>query len=141
MSTLYRLGRSSAPQPRPRSPAAAGWSVAFTPDAVPALTSVFPLAWTHHPLLARFAFNAGRGRIAEPDQANWSAWLAGLAEELADPDRLGAREAVAALLTRLLVATRLRGGEEEVIAVHTPPSLAAPVLSGQRSTVRVMRKR
>ncbi|WP_206025310.1 helix-turn-helix domain-containing protein [Micromonospora zingiberis] len=80
------------------------WSVAFTPDAVPALTSVSPLAWTHHPLLALFASSAGPGRIAEPDRANWSAWLADLAEELADPGRLGAREAVAALLTRLLVA-------------------------------------
>ncbi|MEV6814804.1 AraC family transcriptional regulator [Micromonospora sp. NPDC051296] len=80
------------------------WSVAFTPDAVPALTSVSPLAWTHHPLLALFTFSAGHGRIAEPDQASWSAWLADLAEELADPGRLGAREAIAALLTRLLVA-------------------------------------
>lgn len=91
------------------------WSVAFTPDAVPALTSVFPLAWTHHPLLALFAFSAGRGRIAQPDQANWSAWLADLAEELADPGRLGAREAVAALLTRLLVA-----------AARLAPSAPAP---------------
>lgn len=80
------------------------WSVAFTPDAVPALASVSPLAWTHHPLLALFAADAGHGRVAEPDQANWSAWLADLAEELTDPDRPGAREAVAALLTRLLVA-------------------------------------
>ncbi|WP_433533142.1 AraC family transcriptional regulator [Micromonospora sp. CA-263727] len=80
------------------------WSVAFTPDAVPALTSVSPLTWTHHPLLALFAAGAGPGRIAEPDRSDWSAWLADLAEELADPGRLGAREAVAALLTRVLVA-------------------------------------
>ncbi|MDX6433260.1 MAG: AraC family transcriptional regulator, transcriptional activator of pobA [Streptosporangiaceae bacterium] len=80
------------------------WSVAFLPDAVPALASVSPLAWTHHPLLALFASSAGHGRVAEPDQANWSAWLADLAEELAAPDRLGVREAVAATLTRLLVA-------------------------------------
>jgi AraC-like DNA-binding protein len=80
------------------------WSVAFTPDAVPALASVSPLAWTHHPLLALFASSAGHGRVAEPDQATWSVWLADLAAELADPGRLGACEAVAALLTRLLVA-------------------------------------
>ncbi len=30
------------------------WSVAFTPDAVPSLASVSPLAWAHHPLLALF---------------------------------------------------------------------------------------
>ncbi|MEV4199553.1 helix-turn-helix transcriptional regulator [Micromonospora globbae] len=80
------------------------WSVAFTPDAVPALRSVSPLVWMHHPLLALFSSSAGHGRIAEPDQPNWSAWLADLAAELADPGRLGAPEAVAALLTRLLVA-------------------------------------
>lgn len=80
------------------------WSVAFTPDAVPALATISPLAWTHHPLLALFASGAGHGRVAEPDRANWSAWLADLAAELADPGRPGAREAVAALLTRLLVA-------------------------------------
>ncbi|NIJ10157.1 AraC-like DNA-binding protein [Saccharomonospora amisosensis] len=81
-----------------------GWSVAFTPDAVPALASVSPLTWTHHPLLALFAPGAGQGRVAEADRARWSAWLAELAEELADPDRLGARDAIAALLTRVLVA-------------------------------------
>ncbi|MFC4149970.1 AraC family transcriptional regulator [Micromonospora mangrovi] len=80
------------------------WSVAFTPDAVPALTAVSPLAWTHHPLLALFASHAGHGRIPEADRANWSAWMTDLAEELADPGRLGAGEAIAALLTRLLVA-------------------------------------
>ncbi|MFD0518245.1 AraC family ligand binding domain-containing protein [Paractinoplanes durhamensis] len=80
------------------------WSVAFTPDAVPALTSVSPLAWMHHPLLALFAADGPPVRIAGPDRANWSAWLADLAEELADPARLGTHEAVAALLTRLLVA-------------------------------------
>jgi AraC-like DNA-binding protein len=80
------------------------WSVAFTPDAVPALASVSPLAWTHHPLLALFASVAGYGRVAGPDRADWSAWLADLAAELADPGRLGARDAVAAMLTRLLVA-------------------------------------
>ncbi|MQA88574.1 MAG: helix-turn-helix domain-containing protein [Streptosporangiales bacterium] len=80
------------------------WSVAFTPDAVPALASVSPLAWAHHPLLALFAPGAGHGVVAEPDRASWSGWLAELAEELADPGRLGAREAVAGLLTRVLVA-------------------------------------
>jgi len=80
------------------------WSVAFTPDAVPALASVSPLAWTRHPLLALFGSGAGHGRVAEPDRPSWSAWLAELVEELADPGRLGAPEAVAALLTRMLVA-------------------------------------
>jgi AraC-like DNA-binding protein len=80
------------------------WSVAFTPDAVPALAAVSPLAWAHHPLLAMFAPGAGHGLVAEPDRARWSAWLAELAEELANPGRLGAREVVAGLLTRVLVA-------------------------------------
>jgi AraC-like DNA-binding protein len=80
------------------------WSVAFTPDAVPALAAVSPLVWSHHPTLALFASGAGHGRVAEPDRAVWSAWLTDLAAELADPDRLGAREAVAAVLSRLLVA-------------------------------------
>ncbi|PSL04034.1 AraC-like DNA-binding protein [Haloactinopolyspora alba] len=83
---------------------ARAWSVAFTPDAVPALASVSPLAWSHHPLLAMFAPGAGHGRVAEPDRERWSAWLADLAEELADPGRLGAREVVTGLLTRVLVA-------------------------------------
>ncbi len=80
------------------------WSVAFTPDAVPALSAVSPLGWGQHPLLALFASSAGYGRIAAPDRTNWSAWLADLADEVADPGRLGAGEAVVALLTRLLVA-------------------------------------
>jgi len=80
------------------------WSVAFTPDAVPALAAVSPLAWAHHPLLAMFAPGAGQGLVAEPDRARWSAWLAELAAELADPHRLGAREVVSGLLTRVLVA-------------------------------------
>ena len=80
------------------------WSVAFTPDAVPALAAVSPLGWGHHPLLAMFAPGAGHGQVAEPDRGRWSAWLAELAEELADPGRLGAREVVAGLLTRVLVA-------------------------------------
>jgi AraC-like DNA-binding protein len=80
------------------------WSVAFTPDAVPALASVSPLAWAHHPLLALFAPGAGPGRVAEPDRPSWSAWMADLVAELADPSRLGAHESVDALLTRILVA-------------------------------------
>jgi AraC-like DNA-binding protein len=80
------------------------WSVAFTPDAVPTLASVSPLAWAHHPLLALFAPGAGHGVVAQPDRAGWAAWLTELADELANPGRLGAREAVAALLTRVLVA-------------------------------------
>jgi AraC-like DNA-binding protein/quercetin dioxygenase-like cupin family protein len=80
------------------------WTVAFTPDAVPALAAVSPLAWAYHPLLAMFTPGSGHGLVAEPDRASWSVWLAELAEELADPGRLGAREAVAGLLTRVLVA-------------------------------------
>ena len=80
------------------------WSVAFTPEAVPALASISPLAWAHHPLLALFAPGAGHALVAEPDRARWSGWLAELAEELTDPGRLAAREAVTALLTRGLVA-------------------------------------
>jgi AraC-like DNA-binding protein len=81
------------------------WSVAFTPDAVPALAAVSPLAWTNHPLLAMFAPGAGHGLVAGTDRARWSAWLTELAEELVDPGRLGAREVVAGLLTRVLVAS------------------------------------
>ena len=80
------------------------WSVAFTPDAVPALASISPLAWAHHPLLALFGPGVGHGRVAETDRASWSAWLTELAAELADPGRLGARDAITALLTRVLVA-------------------------------------
>ena len=84
------------------------WSVAFTPDAVPALAAVSPLTWDRHPLLAMFAPGAGRGQVADADRARWSTWLAELAEELADPGRLGAREVVGGLITRVLVeAARL----------------------------------
>ncbi|WP_369375739.1 helix-turn-helix domain-containing protein [Promicromonospora sp. Populi] len=106
------------------------WSVAFTPDAVPSLASVSPLAWAHHPLLALFSAGSvgstgsagsagstgsagsagatGSGHVPEAERPRWSAWLADLAEELAEPDRLGAREAAAALLTRVLIgAARL----------------------------------
>ncbi|GAA2758955.1 AraC family transcriptional regulator [Actinopolymorpha rutila] len=80
------------------------WSVAFTPDAVPALAAVSPLAWATHPLLAMFAPGSGHGLVVESDRARWSAWLTDLSEELAEPHRLGAGEVVAGLLTRVLVA-------------------------------------
>jgi AraC-like DNA-binding protein len=80
------------------------WSVAFTPDAVPALASVSPLAWDHHPLLALFAPAARHAAVPESDRMSWSGWLGELSDELAEPGRLGAREAVAGLLTRVLVA-------------------------------------
>jgi AraC-like DNA-binding protein len=80
------------------------WSVAFTPDAVPALAAVSPLAWDHQPLLALFAPGAGHGAVAATDRDRWSGWLAELAEELARPGSVAAREAVGALLTRILVA-------------------------------------
>jgi len=84
------------------------WSVAFTPDAVPALAAVSPLTWGHHPLLAMFAAGAGPGLVGDLDRARWSSWLTELAEELRDPCRLGTREVVAGLLTRILVgAARL----------------------------------
>jgi len=86
------------------------WSVAFAPDAVPSLASVSPLAWTHHPLLALFASapDGASGNVPMAQRRQWSAWLTELADELAEPGRLGARDAVSALLTRILVgAARL----------------------------------
>lgn len=108
------------------------WSVAFTPDAVPALASVSPLAWTHHPLLSLFTPSAGHGRITESDQANWSAWLADLAEELTDPGRLGAREAIASTLTRLLVAAARLAPS----APGTPDPLVEQVFAEIEATFR-----
>jgi AraC-like DNA-binding protein len=55
-------------------------------------------------LLALFAPGAGQGLVAERDRSRWVGWLAALAEELAHPDRPGAREAVTGLLTVVLVA-------------------------------------
>ncbi|MCP2265107.1 helix-turn-helix transcriptional regulator [Promicromonospora thailandica] len=88
------------------------WSVSFTPDAVPTLASVSPLAWAHHPLLALFAVEPVPGgpsaTVPEAGRPLWSAWLGELADEVAEPDRVGAREAASAVLTRLLVgAARL----------------------------------
>src|SRR3569833_3386916 len=51
------------------------WSVAFTPDAVPALAAVSPLVWSHQPTHTQNTTSAGHGRVAEPDRAVWSAWL------------------------------------------------------------------
>lgn len=84
------------------------WSVSFTPDAVPALSSVSPLTWPGHPLLALFTPEATPALVPEQDRQRWSRHLAELASELAAPERLGAREAVTSLLTRVLVdAARL----------------------------------
>lgn len=83
---------------------ARAWSVSFTPDAVPALAAVSPLVWAQHPLLAMFAPGAGQGLVAEPDRSRWAGWLGELSEELAAPWRLGAGDAAAGLLTRILVA-------------------------------------
>lgn len=88
------------------------WSVAFTPDAVPSLASVSPLAWGHHPLLALFALAtlpAGAStKVPDAERPRWSAWLTELSDELSEPGRLGARDAVSALLTRILIgAARL----------------------------------
>lgn len=96
------------------------WSVAFTPDAVPSLASVSPLAWAHHPLLALFALAprpaGASATVPEAERPRWSGWLTELGEELANPGRLGARDAVSALLTRLLVGT-----------ARLAPSAPAPV--------------
>lgn len=84
------------------------WSVAFTPDAVPSLASVSPLVWGHHPLLALFALASlpagASANVQESERPRWSARLVELEEELAEPGRLGARDAVSAQLTGLLVA-------------------------------------
>ena len=108
------------------------WSVAFTPDAVPALASVSPLAWTHHPLLALFTSDSQPGRVAEPDRVDWAAWLADLADELADPSRVGAHEAVAALLTRILVAA----ARLAISVPNTPDPLVERVFDEIESTFR-----
>lgn len=88
------------------------WSVAFMPDAVPSLVSVSPLAWGHHPILALFALAdlpaGASANVPAGERARWSAWLTELSDELSAPDRLGARDAVSALLTRILIgAARL----------------------------------
>ena len=84
---------------------ARAWSVAFTPDAIPSLASISPLTWTHHPLLALFAADGRRAVVPEPERPRWQAWLTELADELRHPDRLGAHDAVTALLSQLLVAS------------------------------------
>jgi AraC-like DNA-binding protein/mannose-6-phosphate isomerase-like protein (cupin superfamily) len=88
------------------------WSVAFTPDAVPSLASVSPLAWAHHPVLALFALATppagASANVPDAERPRWSRWLTELQEELSDPGRLGAREAASAMLTRILIgAARL----------------------------------
>jgi AraC-like DNA-binding protein len=102
------------------------WNVAFTPDAVPSLASVSPLAWAHHPLLALFARDAGAdsagagqrttgsepaplsraasAHVPETERPRWASWLTELEEELAEPGQVGARDAASALLTRILIA-------------------------------------
>jgi AraC-like DNA-binding protein len=108
------------------------WSVAFTPDAVPALAEVSPLVWPHHPLLALFADGAGTGQVGVDDRQRWEAWLADLAAEIADPARLGAREAAGGLLTRLLVeSARLAPS-----APGAPDPLVARVFAEIEATFR-----
>lgn len=108
------------------------WSIAFLPDAVPALASVSPLAWSHHPLLALFAPGAGHGVVAPADRGRWAGWLDELAEELADPGRLGAGEAVAASLTRILVAS----ARLATSAPSTPDPLVERVFDQIEATFR-----
>lgn len=81
------------------------WSVAFAPDAVPALASVSPLARSHHPLLALFGTDGGGVVVPRGERRRWTGWIAELDEELREPGRLGTYDAVAALLTRMLVAS------------------------------------
>jgi AraC-like DNA-binding protein len=81
------------------------WSVAFLPDAVPALAEVSPLVWPHHPLLALFAPDAGSAEVPAADRDRWCRRLEELAGELDRPDRLGAAEGAGALLTGLLVVS------------------------------------
>nr|WP_179661150.1 AraC family transcriptional regulator [Nocardioides panzhihuensis] len=84
---------------------ARAWSVAFTPDAIPSLASISPLTWAHHPLLALFAADGRRAVVPEAERPRWHAWLTDLTEELRDPGRLGAHDAITASLTNLLVAS------------------------------------
>jgi AraC-like DNA-binding protein/quercetin dioxygenase-like cupin family protein len=118
------------------------WSVAFMPDAVPSLASVSPLAWAHHPLLALFALGptsadangpAGASTtVPEAERPRWSTWLTELAEELAEPGRLGARDAASALLTRILIgAARLAPS-----APAPPDSLVTRVFDEIEATFR-----
>ncbi|MFC7457694.1 helix-turn-helix transcriptional regulator [Brachybacterium sp. GCM10030267] len=89
-----------------------GSAIAFTADAVPALSPLSPLAWAHHPLFAMFSPGSGTAFVPDRDRARWSTWIGDLAEEITAPERLGTREAVSALLTRILVAAaRLFPGE------------------------------
>lgn len=98
-------GQVIDPVTRPAALGCTTWSLAFAPEAVPALALVSPLTWPHHPLLALFASGAGRGRVGAAERASWSRWLADLSAELARPDRPGAGDAIAATLTRILVAS------------------------------------
>jgi AraC-like DNA-binding protein len=112
---------------------ARAWSVSFTPDAVPALAAVSPLVWAQHPLLAMFAPGAGHGLVAEPDRSRWEAWLGELSDELAHPGRLGAGEAVAGLLTRILIAAARLAPSASVGA---PDPLVARVFAEIEATFR-----
>jgi AraC-like DNA-binding protein/mannose-6-phosphate isomerase-like protein (cupin superfamily) len=82
------------------------WAVAFRVDAVPPLAGSASRSWTAHPLLAAFPVE-GVGRLAVPrtDRHAWVAWLADLEAEAAAPEDLGSADAVAATVTRLLVAS------------------------------------
>lgn len=82
------------------------WSVHFLPDVVPALTGVSLLAWSRHPLLRVFSPPDGADRlsVAVRERPRWDGWFEDLAEEVAHPERTGSGEAVAAGLTRILVA-------------------------------------
>lgn len=84
---------------------ARAWSVAFTPDAIPSLATISPLTWAHHPLLALFAADGRRALVPEAERPRWQSWLADLTDELRDPGRLGAHDAITATLTNLLVAS------------------------------------
>ncbi|GAB2475172.1 helix-turn-helix domain-containing protein [Xylanimonas ulmi] len=95
----------------PQPPDSRAWAVSFTPDAVPALAGLPPLAWAGHPLLAAFD---GVRRVPAPAErrAAWVGWLAELREETAHPDRVGAGDATRALLTRMLVELARAVGQD-----------------------------
>jgi AraC-like DNA-binding protein len=78
------------------------WAVHFLPDVVPALASVSPLAWERHPLLR--TFHAEIVSVPGPERDHWHGWFESLADEVAHPERVGAPDAMVAILTRILVA-------------------------------------
>lgn len=79
------------------------WTVAFRSDVAVRRTAA--AAWTSDPLLAAFpADGVGRYVVPPGERAAWTTWLRDLDAEL-DRAAPGAADAVAAVVTRLLVAS------------------------------------